>query len=77
LAIVGGDFQLFLKAKARNAGQLNEIAAVAGFGELSDPSDAANLEQIRPVLRSGMGRSSSAPGNGNTGMVCGRSADPR
>ena len=51
LAIGGRDAEFFLDAEARDAGELEQIAAVAGFGELGDAADAADLEQLRLVRR--------------------------
>src|ERR1700749_2836922 len=42
--------QLSLDAKARYAGQLEEIAAVTAFSELGETADAANVKKMRPVF---------------------------
>ncbi len=54
LAIRGEHVELLLDAKARHAGELHHVAAVAGFGELGDAADAADLEQVGLLLRTGM-----------------------
>src|SRR5206468_11498955 len=41
-------------AEACNAGQFDEIAPVASLGELRDAADAADLVQVRLIVRAGM-----------------------
>ncbi len=56
LPVAGRDLRLLLDAEARHAGELDQVAAVAGFGELGDAADAADAKQVRPVLGAGMRR---------------------
>jgi hypothetical protein len=55
LAIGRRHAELFLDAKAGNAGELQEVATVAGFGDLGDAADAADPVEVGLALGSGMG----------------------
>src|SRR6202042_2830506 len=50
LAVGCRDIEFLLDPIARDAGQLNEIAAIATLGELRHAPDTADAEQIRLVL---------------------------
>ena len=54
MAIGCGGPKLFFDTKAGYAGELNEIAAVAAFGELRDTAEAADLVELGMVGRSRM-----------------------
>ena len=54
LAIRRQHRQLLLDAEARHAGELDQVAPVAGLGELGDAADAADLVEVRLVLRARM-----------------------
>src|SRR5262245_64118907 len=48
LAVGGRHDQLFDNAKARDAGELDQIAPVARLGELGDAADTAHAKEMWP-----------------------------